>query len=46
MIEFYSILAENCIYLKPIWADFSLKYATKKFKFGEVDLTNNEALAK
>jgi len=45
-VEFYSTLAENCIYLKPIWADWSLKYSTKQFRFVEVDITNDEELAK
>ena len=45
LVEFYSTLAENCIYLKPIWAKWSLKYTTKKLRFIEVDVTNSEDLA-
>ena len=46
LVEFYSTLAENCVYLKPIWAQWSLKYTTKKLRFIEVDITNDEGLAK
>eukprot|EP01016_Furgasonia_blochmanni_P039842 TRINITY_DN5002_c0_g2_i1.p1 TRINITY_DN5002_c0_g2~~TRINITY_DN5002_c0_g2_i1.p1 ORF type:complete len:159 (-),score=30.71 TRINITY_DN5002_c0_g2_i1:446-922(-) len=48
LVEFYVDWADTCQDTKPIWAELSVKYSTKKMRFAEVNigLKENEELAK
>lgn len=45
-VEFYAPFAETCRYTRQIWAEYSLKYATDKLKFFEVNVDALPELAK
>jgi thiol-disulfide isomerase/thioredoxin len=45
LVLFFADWAETCVFTKPIWAEYSIKYSTKKMRFAEVDVANQKELA-
>jgi len=45
LVEFYANWAETCVYTKPLWAEWSVRYQTKRFHFAEVDVAALRDLA-
>lgn len=46
LVVFQAAWNDNCTYTYPLWADFSNRFTTERMRFGEIDVMQNEKVAK